>query len=287
MTKEERAIAYLKTFEPAEGYYVCESGGKDSAVIRTLCQIAGVKHELHHNLTTVDAPETVQYVKKIPGIIIRKPEKTMWQLIVDRGIPPTRLARYCCEELKESGGQGRLCVTGVRWAESPKRKESADFVKIIGKPESTKKLANQNGIEYRETRAGGIVLNDDNAPTRQFVDSCYRTRKTMINPIVDWEDDDVWDFLRYYGVEVNPLYSNGFCRVGCIGCPLGGSKSMKREFVLYPKYKENYIRAFDKMVQRRKERGLPTQWNSGEEVFKWWIGDDPNQIGIDFGEDMI
>lgn len=105
MTKEERAIAYLKTFEPPEGYYVCESGGKDSAVIRTLCQIAGVKHELHHNLTTVDAPETVQYVKKIPGIIIRKPEKTMWQLIVDRCIPPMRLARYCCEELKESGGK--------------------------------------------------------------------------------------------------------------------------------------------------------------------------------------
>jgi phosphoadenosine phosphosulfate reductase len=103
----------------------------------------------------------------------------------------------------------------------------------------------------------------------------------MVNPIVDWSNSDVWEFLNYYGCDSNPLYRQGFCRVGCVGCPLGGFKSMKREFALYPKYKEQYIRTFDKMIQRRIEKGLPAVWNSGEECFVWWIGDDPNQLTLD------
>ena len=64
---------------------------------------------------------------------------------------------------------------------------------------------------------------------------------------------------------------------------------MKTEFARYPKYKENYIRAFDRMIQRRSDRGLPTVWRSGEECFAWWIGDDPNQIGMfdDYDEDWF
>ena len=124
-------------------------------------------------------------------------------------------------------------------------------------------------------------MNNDNAESRQFVERCYRTTSTMVNPIIDWTNRDVWEFLHHYGCESNPLYHNGFCRVGCIGCPLGGAKSQKREFALYPKYKENYIRAFDRMIIKRREDGLPTVWNSGEECFTWWIGDDPNQISFD------
>lgn len=122
--KEKRAIQYLKNFEPEnEPYYLCYSGGKDSDTIKILAQLAGVKYEAHHNLTTVDAPETVYYVRGQNDVIIDYPEKTMWQLIVQRLMPPTQLVRYCCEALKERGGQGRLKITGVRWAESVSRKK--------------------------------------------------------------------------------------------------------------------------------------------------------------------
>ena len=67
---------------------------------------------------------------------------------------------------------------------------------------------------------------------------------------------------------------------------MGGYKSMKKEFAMYPKYKECYIRAFDRMIKNRRERGLPTSWNSGEECFTWWVGDDPNQTTLfDYDED--
>ena len=51
--------------------------------------------------------------------------------------------------------------------------------------------------------------------------------------------------------------------------------------------KLNYIKAFDRMLERRKERGLETDetWKSGKDVFKWWMGEDVNQISF-FGEDL-
>ena len=202
--------------------------------------------------------------------------------------PPTRLARYCCEELKERGGVGRIKITGVRWAESFKRKENSDVVKVIGKPKAMQKLADDLGADYRVTKMNGIVLNTDNAESRRFVESCYRTTSTMINPIVDWTDEDVWDFLHHYGCESNPLYQCGFKRIGCIGCPLGGGKSMKREFGRYPKYRSLYVRAFDRMLEARKERGLSNtiDWYSGEDVMRWWVGDDPMQTCFEDFEEV-
>lgn len=152
--KEKRAIEVLKSFEPTdEPYYLCYSGGKDSDVIRILAQLAGVKHELHHNLTTVDAPETVAYVKTIPNVIIDKAywnrdsreakegqHKTMWNLIPHKLMPPLRIMRYCCLELKEQGGKGRLKITGVRKDESVKRKKSGGLVKIIGKEKNSAEI---------------------------------------------------------------------------------------------------------------------------------------------------
>lgn len=278
--KEKAAIAYLKSFEPEdEPYHLCYSGGKDSDCIRILAALAGVKHDIVNNHTTVDAPETVRYIRSIPNVIISYPEMSMWELIVYHKVPPTRLMRYCCTELKERGGTGKVKITGVRWAESLKRKEASDIVKVIGKPKTTQKLADNLGAEYRVTKGGGLVLNVDNAESRRFVESCYRTTSTMINPIVDWTDEDVWDFLRHYGCEGNPLYQCGFKRIGCIGCPLGGQRSMKREFALYPKYRNLYVRAFDRMLEARREAGLliDERWRCGEDVMRWWVGDDPLQ----------
>lgn len=281
--KEQRAIQYLKTFEPkSEPYYLCYSGGKDSDCIRILAELAGVKHDIVHNHTTVDAPETVRYIRSIPKIEISYPELTMWQLIVKKKMPPTRLARYCCEKLKERGGMGRIKVTGVRWEESASRKESGGFVKIIGKKATTLKAAEEQGVDYRQTKQGGIVLNNDNAETRRFVEHCYRTTSTMVNPIVDWSESDVWEFLHYYGCQSNPLYQCGENRIGCIGCPMQNFKGMKRDFYKYPKYRALYVRAFDKMLLARKEAGLETSeaWSDGEHVMRWWVGDNPQQISL-------
>lgn len=293
--KETDAIERLRAFAPKNGepYYLCYSGGKDSDAIRILAKIAGVAHEIHHSLTTVDAPETIQYIKTIPGVIIEKARykdgtpKTMWNLIPKKLIPPTRIARWCCAELKERGGEGRLKITGVRWEESTNRRNNAGLVRMTGKEKTTQKLLYENGMEYRTTHYGGIILNcatGDNEALRgqtDIVHQCYRDRSVTVNPIIDWSEEDVWDFLHYYGCEGNPLYKCGNSRIGCIACPMQAHKRQKAELHRYPKYKENYIKAFDRMIEERKRKGKGCDtWKTGEDVLHWWTSDNPDQLTI-------
>ena len=67
-----------------------------------------------------------------------------------------------------------------------------------------------------------------------------------------------------------------------------GSRRQRMDFKKYPKYKENYIRAFGKMLIARKEAGLTNtqNWNTGMDVFKWWLGEDVNQLTM-FDEDEL
>ena len=104
-----------------------------------------------------------------------------------------------------------------------------------------KRKADESEDLRANDKGGVIILNLDNAETRQLVESCYRTTKTLINPLIDWEDEYLWWYIRHEKIELNPLYEEGFCRVGCIGCPMAAKKRWK-EFERYPKYKEAYIR---------------------------------------------
>jgi phosphoadenosine phosphosulfate reductase len=119
--KVKDAIDMLKMFEPSEGYYVAYSGGKDSTVILDLVRRSGVKYDAHYNITTIDPPELVYFVRTQPDVKMETPEMSMWQLIPKMKMPPTSIARYCCRVLKEGGGAGRRIITGVRAAESTKR----------------------------------------------------------------------------------------------------------------------------------------------------------------------
>jgi len=115
-------IALLKKYEPPDGYYLAFSGGKDSLVLKNLCDKAGVKYDAHYNMTTVDPPELVKYIRRDhPDVIFDRPKMSMFQLIVHKKTPPTRRMRYCCEYLKEHGGDGRIKLIGIRREESASR----------------------------------------------------------------------------------------------------------------------------------------------------------------------
>ena len=95
--KIQNAITLLKMFEAKaiemhpEGYYLCFSGGKDSQVIYELAKQAKVKFQAYYNVTTVDPPELVYFIRKMyPAVIINQPDTTMWELISQKHYPPTR-----------------------------------------------------------------------------------------------------------------------------------------------------------------------------------------------------
>jgi phosphoadenosine phosphosulfate reductase len=271
--KVEISLARIREFEPMAlmnnpaGYYVCISGGKDSSVIQELCIMAGVRCEFVHNHTSVDYPETVYFIRRekerLEGLghvfRIEYPrysdgkQKTMWNLIPKHGLP-TRVRRWCCYELKEYGGKGRYCITGVRWEESVRRKNGRALHEISGK-----------------TKDDTIILNNDNDMKRRLIESCIPKRKFVLNPIIDWTEHDVWDFIGKYNLPYNPLYDMGYKRVGCIGCPL--SSRYRQELESYPKYKEAYFRAARRRIEYRNERrlGFVAIMETPEKYFEWWL----------------
>lgn len=240
MDKEQTAIARLKEASrmSLEVYkqplVVTTSGGKDSSVCVALAERAGIPFEVMHNHTTADAPETVYFVRdelhrlELKGIkcvvnypVYKGKRTSMWQLVPQKLMPPTRVVRYCCAILKERGGAGRFITTGVRWAESSKRKNRRGIYETMPIEPSKK-----------------IVLNNDNDDRRRLFENCRLQAKRACNPIIDWTDRDVWDYIGSEHLPLNPLYQCGFSRVGCIGCPMAGTKGRQKEFARYPERNE-------------------------------------------------
>ena len=259
---------------------VTDSGGKDSQVCKELALRAGIPFEIMHNHTTADAPETVRFVrqeaKRFEELGIKytinmptyKGKRTsMWNLIPQKLMPPTRKVRYCCSVLKEKGGAGRFIVTGVRWAESASRKNGRGIYEKNGDK------------EHR------IILNNDNDDRRMLFENCRLKSKRTVNPIIDWKQDDVWNFLDDARSPINPLYAEGWCRVGCIGCPLAGDKTQMQEFKRWPKYEQLYLNAFDRMLKERVRRatdGNEMSWQTARDVMHWFLSDGvlPGQMNL-------
>lgn len=164
--KVASSIERLKAFEPEEGYYLAFSGGKDSVVCKALLEMSGCKYDATYRVTSVDPPELVRFIKEQHPDVKREVPRypvdyknpklagkpiTMWNLIPEKHVPPTRVARYCCEALKESGGDGRMTVTGVRWAESKNRRDNQGIVTIF-----SKKAVEETGVDsFFFNKAGG------------------------------------------------------------------------------------------------------------------------------------
>lgn len=279
--KIDMALKRIETFQRPEGLYLAFSGGKDSVVTKRLLDMAAVQYDAHYRVTSVDPPELVRFIRDQYGDVDREVPRddmgepiTMWNLIPRKLMPPTRLVRYCCEELKESGGEGRMTVTGVRWAESKNREDNQGVVTIMSR--SVHKELDGN-TDFRPTRQGGVMLMNDNDENRKLVEFCYRRHKTTLNPIVDWTDAEVWQFIRQERIPYCCLYDEGFHRLGCIGCPMATQRGRSIEFARWPKYLTAYLHAFERMIREREKRGkLDGTWRMGTdpmEIFHWWMQD--------------
>ena len=288
-----RLAAQMSEYYYHQPLIIAYSGGKDSDVMLDIAKrcLNADQFEVMNSHTTLDAPETVYHIRKVfkacngAGIktTVRMPEykgqpTSMWKLIEQKGTPPTRIMRYCCEILKETTTPNRMVAVGVREDESVGRR-GRDFFAIL--------LLRKSDIEFRTLQHTYAMfqldkMGKEDAYECKMIEACKKNKDTICNPIYKFTDKDIWEYIREFGVAVNPLYEKGYKRVGCIGCPLGGEKNMRKELAEYPKYRKNYIKAFDRMLQTRKAKGLKNMgWDSGEDVMWWWLGENPKQIRID------
>lgn len=263
--KINRSVLIIKKMEPIAlryreyGFIGAFSGGKDSQVIRQLLNMAEVKHIMKYQWTTIDPPEVIHFIREqYPDVIIERPDETFWQLCYRHGLLPTQFKRFCCRELKESKDSHCVTITGVRAAESPKRKirQEVEIQTRRRHPDYIRGTLDQFNM-YRETHVDCIMGKD----------------KLIVNPIIDWTEQDVWEFLHYMDLPSCELYDRGYNRVGCLFCPMASRRSLHMMERDYPKYREAFIRLIHRIREKRLQNGGYDTYQTltDEEVFSAWL----------------
>lgn len=267
----QKAEKIALNYDAEQGYYLAFSGGKDSQALYHMAQLAGVKFQGHMNLTSVDPPEVIRFVKRnYPEVELIKPKKSIFQIAIEKQILPTMRVRWCCAEYKETAGAGKVTLIGIRRAESSRRAKRNE-VEI-----SNKKFSGDlDGLdEYRQEQKAKRArrkskeqgVNITNADEEQTLGCIHGKESLLISPIIHWTEKDVWEFLNdVVSVPHCSLYDEGWHRIGCIGCPMSSYKQKMLENARYPHVKRGWIRAI-KAIRR----------NTGfkEEYVRWNIRED-------------
>ena len=260
--KIDYSISLLRRAEPMalrmseKGYFLAFSGGKDSQCLYHIAKEAGVKFEAHYQLTTLDPPELVYFIREhYPDVIIDRPKLTFLQLCEKKGMLPTRVARFCCAELKECAGAGMATLIGIRKAESRNR-------------------AKRNEVEVSGHKFSGSLdqFNRENEIEDQCMARYGKKDKLIIAPIIEWSDKDVWDFIHDRKLSYCKLYDEGWKRIGCLFCPMARKSEQRKAKERYPRYKEAIIRTIGKIRAQGKGYAHDYPELTDEQIFDWWTG---------------
>lgn len=238
--------------DPEDGFYLAFSGGKDSQALYHIAEMAGVKFKAHMNLTSVDPPEVIRFVKKqYPDVELIKPKMSIYDMALKKHILPTMRLRWCCAEFKEMSGAGKVTLIGIRKEESARRSKREEVSTSI-KGKRTEETFDQ-WSEHQEKMVTCVGGKD----------------KILVSPIIHWTERDVWEFLNdVVKVPHCKLYDEGYTRIGCICCPMSQKRQKLREIRQYPHVKRRWIQTIQKLID---EGYINHNFQDPEFGFYWWI----------------
>ena len=210
------------------------SGGKDSTVTSHIVNRAlGTNKVLHiFGDTTLEFPYTLEYKKRFnkneesKGIRIltaKNREKNFENLCEIVG-PPSRVMRWCCTVFKTGAIQKTI---------------SSAF-------KDKNNILSFQGIRHNESASRSKY-------ERESVNSKI-SKQTVVSPIIDWIDFDVWLYILTTGIDFNYAYRLGWTRVGCWCCPNNGSWS---EFLAKVHMNEQFEHWHELLVNFAKQIGKP------------------------------
>lgn len=245
----QKAEKIALNYDAEQGYFLAFSGGKDSQALYHIAQLAGVRFQGHMNLTSVDPPEVIRFVKKnYPEVELNKPGKSIFQSAVERQILPTMRVRWCCAEYKETAGAGKVTLIGIRRAESSRRAKRNEVEinnrKFSGDLDGLDEYRQEQRVKRARRKSKEQGVNITNADDEQTLGCIHGKESLLISPIIYWTEKDVWEFLNdVVRVPHCSLYDEGWHRIGCIGCPMSSHKQKMIENKRYPHVKRGWIKA--------------------------------------------
>ena len=182
LNKEKEAVNFIRKAASLamrmsdKGIHVAFSGGKDSQVLLALIEMSGVKHHAEMQVTSVDSPNLMKFVRKhYPQVHLNLPKMNMRELIVHKKMLPTRQARFCCAFLKEQAGAGTVTAIGIRKAESARRAKRHP-VEVIGQRKGFDIIDGK----LHETNWGGAMLKR----TQTFIASTAKTKLRLRQSLI-------------------------------------------------------------------------------------------------------
>ena len=245
----QKAEKIALNYDAENGYYLAFSGGKDSQALFHMTQLAGVKFCGHMNLTSVDPPEVIRFVKRnYPEVELIKPGKSIFQHAIEKQILPSMRVRWCCAEYKETAGAGKVTLIGIRKAESSRRAKRNEVEinnrKFSGDLDGLDEYRQEQRAKHARRKSKEQGVNITNADEEQTLGCIHGKESLLISPIIYWTEQDVWEFLNdVVRVPHCSLYDEGWHRIGCIGCPMSSHKQKMIENERYPHVKRNWIKA--------------------------------------------
>lgn len=228
----DEAISYIQSFDEKytlDDMFVSFSGGKDSTVTSDLVTRAFATNKVTHIFgdTTLEFPTTYEYrarfAKEHKVLRAKNYEKNFEDMCEQIG-PPSRVMRWCCTVFKTGAITKTL---------SQVFKDKTDVLTFYGIRKS--ESASRSKYE-RESESPKI------------------TKQTVVSPIIDWIDFDVWLYILTTGIDFNEAYRLGFSRVGCWCCPNNGSWS---EFLSKIHMHDKYVHWHEILVNFAKKIGKP------------------------------
>ena len=262
----QKAERIALNYDAEQGYYLAFSGGKDSQALYHMTQLAGVKFQGHMNLTSVDPPEVIRFVKRnYPEVELIKPKKSIFQIAIEKQILPTMRVRWCCAEYKETAGAGKVTLIGIRKAESSRRAKRNEVEinnrKFSGDLDGLEEYRQEQKAKRMKRKSKADGVNITNADEEQTLGCIHGKESLLISPIIYWTERDVWEFLdEVVRVPHCSLYDEGWHRIGCIGCPMSSHKQKMLENERYPHIKRGWIKAIKAI---RNDVGF-------KEGYIWW-----------------
>lgn len=257
-SKIDYSIALLRKSEPIaldydseNGFYLAFSGGKDSLVLYHLAKMAGVKFRGHMNLTSIDPPDVIRFVRKnYPDVELIKPKISIYDMALKKHILPTRVMRWCCAEFKEMSGAGKVTLIGIRKGESVRRSK-------------------RNEVETGNRKFSGNF--DQFSEHRETMITCVGGKdKILISPIFNWTEKEIWEFIRKYKIGYCKLYDEGYNRIGCILCPMANRKQKIKDCKRFPHVRRKWIQTIQKLINAGY---IDHNFSDAEFGFNWWISD--------------